>query len=724
MPMAGEAAATARRDEVLAALAARGEAPRWRPDDLFASCAHGTVRMAHGIELRLRPGRRGLEPGQGHVLGTLTAHGGELFRALPAGGLARWLLPLRVKYSIKRESVSLVLGAKKLSRATLLRALDGVVAAGDKPFVLELRRDKPYGSGDELLCFLPTTASLVLRSLREGEEGREREKSCVFTGDISNVKPPAYFLQRTAAAYAWLRWFALALALCAVCWQLLRGPAPLLRRAPALWPSQLQRNTTQLRDVVLALPSKPSAAFQLGVLHERLSRLAGPEAEAGGANASDSSDILAHASRIVGQPVDGGQLRDLLRLLVEAEQRRGAWQRMVGAITFINTLWLGSIIGMSISLGPSCYHLVRPLHEVLARTLKNLYQKVLLPLARRLHRWCVLELAVWAFCILLTIDGARVGVLTHGHDLHSGALIALTGTLLSVSALGYSTLLHGRKAESSLLAHVVFGWLAACWVPLAIHFQSRLLAEFAVLAVFCALGTLQTLLPSLPPPQAWMLPCPLCPRARALSLPLSLLLSLSLSLSLCPCATCSGSRPRAGFGVWISPLCLMIGFASEIAVERVFTTALVLHTLLTTALCTGHWPPSLEPFSAPVAKISNVMLFLSLLIISSEHSSFSRRDRHSRRPVNWYFANIGFVALVAASMFLGPVLALEGMTNAANTFAILYALDKYAEFHLSRDWNGWVLVLLVSVAVWQGSLFLTQHPQHLASILHVSPIAK
>jgi hypothetical protein len=67
-------------------------------------------------------------------------------------------------------------------------------------------------------------------------------------------------------------------------------------------------------------------------------------------------------------------------------------------------------------------------------------------------------------------------------------------------------------------------------VPLAIHFQSRLLAEFAVLAVFCALGTLQTLLPSLPPPQAWMLPCPLC--ARALSLPLSLLLSLSLSLSL------------------------------------------------------------------------------------------------------------------------------------------------------------------------------------------------
>ena len=170
--------------------------------------------------------------------------------------------------------------------------------------------------------------------------------------------------------------------------------------------------------------------------------------------------------------------------------------------------------------------------------------------------------------------------------------------------------------------------------------------------------------------------------------------------------------------MWISPLCLAIGFVSESAVERVFTTALAMHTVLTGALATSCWPRALEPFSAPVAKVSNIMLFLSLLIIASEKSAFSQRGRAS---FNWYCANIGFVALVMSSMLLGPVMGLAGMTNAANTFAVLYVVDKYAEYHLSREWNGWVLVLLVSVAVWQGSLFLSQHPQHLASMLALSP---
>ena len=202
--------------------------------------------------------------------------------------------------------------------------------------------------------------------------------------------------------------------------------------------------------------------------------------------------------------------------------------------------------------------------------------------------------------------------------------------------------------------------------------------------------------------------------------------SLSVCLSLFPDleTQCLHTGLPAGFGVWISPLCLAIGFTSESAVERVFTTALAMHAVLTCALVTQCWPPALEPFSAPVAKVSNIMLFLSLLIIASEHSDFSCRDlgngRH-RRGFNWLSANLAFVALVLSSMLIGPVLGLEGMTNAANTFAVLYVLNKYAEFHLSSDWNGWVLVLLVSVIVWQGSLFLSQHPQHLASMLSLSP---
>ena len=475
---------------------ARGSKPLWRSGDYGATCLHGTVRSGHGIEVKIRTSKRASASlAAGRQRGTLTAHGSELFRAFPAGtgSLARMLLPLKVTFEVRHlsggETVSLVLGAKQLSRDTLLRVLDGIVVSGDKPFVIELRRTS--ATSDELLCMIPTKASLILQSLAQGDRDKEAP-SCMFRGDISNVKPPGFLLQCVAAVYSWLRWFALAGLLCAVCWQLLLAPDLLLRRAPALWPSQAQRNATKVRDVIFALPSKPSAAFELGVLHERLLRIETDSQQmrarfwAGG-----TSEILGNASRIVGQPVSSHQLHALLALLVEAEQQRGgAWQRMVGAITFVNTLWLFSILGIGVSVGPSCYHLVRPLHEMLARAMKHMYHRVLLPFARRLHTWCILEVAVWSFCVLLTVDGARVRFLSggHRHDTDSGALIALTGTLLSVSALGYSTLLHGRKADHDLLAHIVFGWLAACWVPLAVHFQSRMLAEFAVLAVFCALG--------------------------------------------------------------------------------------------------------------------------------------------------------------------------------------------------------------------------------------------
>ena len=179
------------------------------------------------------------------------------------------------------------------------------------------------------------------------------------------------------------------------------------------------------------------------------------------------------------------------------------------------------------------------------------------------------------------------------------------------------------------------------------------------------------------------------------------------------------ARARTGFGVWISPLCVAFGFSSKSAVERVFVVALSMHTLVTSALIMLCWPAFLEPFSAAIAAISNVMLFLSLLIISSEHSHFCYR----RGRLKWYVANVGFVVLVSGSMFLGPVLGLAGMTNAANTFAVLYLLEKYAEFHMKRSWNGWVLVLVLSLAAWQGSLYLSQNPQHLVCMLSSLPAA-
>lgn len=62
---------------------------------------------------------------------------------------------------------------------------------------------------------------------------------------------------------------------------------------------------------------------------------------------------------------------------------------------------------------------------------------------------------------------------------------------------------------------------------------------------------------------------------------------------------------------------------------------------------------------------------------------------------------------------------LIGMANVATTFTALYILDKYAEWHFFQcRGNAWILLLLVSVAVWQGSLYLHNNPAFVASLFN------
>ena len=73
-------------------------------------------------------------------------------------------------------------------------------------------------------------------------------------------------------------------------------------------------------------------------------------------------------------------------------------------------------------------------------------------------------------------------------------------------------------------------------------------------------------------------------------------------------------------------------------------------------------------------------------------------------------------ALVLALNCAGQTLGLVGMANTSTTFTCLWLLDKYADFHMEMKWNGWVLLLLMSCAVWRASLWLHTHPGHIVSM--------
>jgi hypothetical protein len=67
----------------------------------------------------------------------------------------------------------------------------------------------------------------------------------------------------------------------------------------------------------------------------------------------------------------------------------------------------------------------------------------------------------------------------------------------------------------------------------------------------------------------------------------------------------------------------------------------------------------------------------------------------------------------------GLVLGLVGLTNTSCVFFVLWLVHKYGEFHREVGWNGWVLLLLLSLLAWRGALFLHVNPQYVSAFFSI-----
>eukprot|EP00039_Didymoeca_costata_P014602 m.237652 g.237652 ORF g.237652 m.237652 type:complete len:106 (-) comp16057_c0_seq35:1580-1897(-) len=103
-------------------------------------------------------------------------------------------------------------------------------------------------------------------------------------------------------------------------------------------------------------------------------------------------------------------------------------------------------------------------------------------------------------------------------------------------------------------------------------------------------------------------------------------------------------------------------------------------------------------------------MFLALLIMSSVYETSSSKFMY------WKL-NILFFFLLLALQFAGSVLSIESMTNVSRVFFVIGSLEKYAELHTELKWNGWVLMLIISLCLWRGALYLHSNPEILVGML-------
>jgi hypothetical protein len=273
-----------------------------------------------------------------------------------------------------------------------------------------------------------------------------------------------------------------------------------------------------------------------------------------------------------------------------------------------------------------------------------------------------LELGAWLLCGGIVLE-AQIHV---AEDI--GLYIAATGMALACPALAYSTFRHAGKlkgGDPQALPRMVSTWLALTLAALAMSHDSELLGFASVVAFYAAIG----------------------------------------------------------FQVCAYGLCYVIGFESDSAMERCAVTSFVLLSsvggarfLNTSWSLGGHF----APFRSAVSVFGCIVLFLALLIMSSRFYRRGERSRliRTRFGIDAYlFANIITLVLLLGFSAVGLVGGLPGMANTASVFLVLWSMEKYADLHLEQQWNGWVLVLAVSVAAWRAALWLHCRPDFTASLL-------
>jgi hypothetical protein len=281
-------------------------------------------------------------------------------------------------------------------------------------------------------------------------------------------------------------------------------------------------------------------------------------------------DILRQAEAVVGKVIPDAathvQLVNVLAEIKDFERGNGVASKVTGLFSFVNFIWLVSILGITVSIGPSLYLMLKPVQELLRLIVERIFFDIIIPIAKRLHNWGVVEAVVFALCFLGVAQGFRM---EEGQD--SSVLVAFTGSVLVVPCFAYSTLLWGgrlaKSTQPETLTQIVQIWLALCWAPLAVHFSSHLFGFLAVAAFFGALG----------------------------------------------------------FGVVCRGCCYYIGFDDRDGLQRGTVTGFMLLVLFVGVRVGLGFPPAwLAPFESPVAVMGSMVMLLGLLIVSNKWYSDHR----------------------------------------------------------------------------------------------------
>jgi len=268
-----------------------------------------------------------------------------------------------------------------------------------------------------------------------------------------------------------VRWLLPPVAFVCLEWSLLLKPATVLDSTPILWTTAAVNASLSLR-----MPHTRVHAFELG-WHAALYAACVSSAPVENCSVHvDAASAVIGAARVTAKQLTWA---DMVAGLQLEDEERSVGQRILGFFSFVNIIWVVSIFGVLLTVGPFILYMVG---EYIAQVLKALYTELLLPM----HKLGVFELCAYALAFLLSAQSCRYPM----QHASAAALVGLTGAMGFLPCWAYSTALwakesRGREAEFMALTGAL---LALSLAPLALTHASSLIGFFAVAAVYAACG--------------------------------------------------------------------------------------------------------------------------------------------------------------------------------------------------------------------------------------------
>lgn len=127
------------------------------------------------------------------------------------------------------------------------------------------------------------------------------------------------------------------------------------------------------------------------------------------------------------------ELLDMRATLVDMESRKSILQHVRGFFTFVNFIWLLSIVGIVTTASPVLMLIAHPIHQLI----RYLAIEIILPFLQAIKP--VYEATAWILCYGFIVHAYRYS------DSDSQVFICLTGIFGSMFAMAYTTHLHPPK---------------------------------------------------------------------------------------------------------------------------------------------------------------------------------------------------------------------------------------------------------------------------------------